>query len=210
MASIAIIALERCPPCWPLPMLNRRGDARLCPMQLPKEAVGRTVTAVELSGHSEERSAGMESGNAFDPTLDYYAILGVPVTATAEEIRRAYRHVIRHCHPDRVRDPGRRHVAEERAKLVNAAYAVLSDPDLRRRYDEMRRQRAMADLLFQRYTGPQPAWARPAAGPRSPRPSTNDLAAFVQLLAVTAIFVAVLVLLLVASSAVNTLAGIAP
>ncbi|WP_323053847.1 J domain-containing protein [Thermomicrobium sp. 4228-Ro] len=143
----------------------------------------------------------------FDPTLDYYQILGVPVTATLEEIRRAYRQLMRATHPDRVRDPDKRRIAEERAKLLNAAYAVLSDPERRRVYDEQLRQRAVTDLLFQRYTAPSPAWVRPAPSRRSRQTMADDLAAFVQLLAVTVIFVATLVLLLVASSALSGLFG---
>jgi curved DNA-binding protein CbpA len=151
----------------------------------------------------------MTAGSEFDPTLDYYQILGVPVTATAEEIRRAYRRLMRTTHPDRVRDPDKRRVAEERAKLLNAAYAVLSDPEQRRAYDERLRQRAVADLLFQRYTAPSPAWVRAPAHRRLRPTMADDLAAFVQLLAVTIIFVAVLVLLLLASSALSgLLAGI--
>ncbi|MDW7982131.1 MAG: J domain-containing protein [Thermomicrobium sp.] len=144
-----------------------------------------------------------------DPTIDYYQVLGVPLTATPEEIRRAYRQAIRSCHPDHVREPDRRRVAEERTKLLNAAYSVLSDPERRRAYDERLRQRAVADVLFQRYTGPGPWWARTTTR-RSRVSLVQDLAAFVQLLAVTVIFVATLVLLLVASSLLSGLLPGAP
>lgn len=152
----------------------------------------------------------MVSANGFDPTLDYYQVLGVPVTATAEEIRHAYRELMRRCHPDRVRDPDQRRIAEERAKLLNAAYAVLGDPVQRRAYDEQLRQRAVAEFLFQRYTGPGPTGTRMMFGRRSRASLTYDLAAFVQLLAVTVIFVAALVLLLLASSAVSQLFAAVP
>ena len=62
---------------------------------------------------------------------DFYEILGVPRTATREEIQRAYRTLARENHPDVNKDPG----AEERFKDVSEAYDVLSDPDLRKRYD---------------------------------------------------------------------------
>ena len=62
---------------------------------------------------------------------DFYEALGVPRTATQEEIQRAYRKLARTYHPDVNKDPG----AEDRFKEVSEAYDVLSDPDTRRRYD---------------------------------------------------------------------------
>ncbi|GAA5025899.1 DnaJ C-terminal domain-containing protein [Actinopolymorpha pittospori] len=62
---------------------------------------------------------------------DFYEMLGVPRTATREEIQRAYRTLARENHPDVNKDPG----AEERFKDVSEAYDVLSNPDLRKRYD---------------------------------------------------------------------------
>lgn len=63
---------------------------------------------------------------------DYYQILGVPRTATAEEIKRAYRKLAVKYHPDK--NPGDK-TAEERFKQINEAYAVLSDPEKRKQYD---------------------------------------------------------------------------
>jgi len=62
---------------------------------------------------------------------DFYAALGVPRTASQEEIQRAYRTLARQYHPDVNKDPS----AEERFKEVSEAYDVLSDPDMRQRYD---------------------------------------------------------------------------
>jgi curved DNA-binding protein len=62
---------------------------------------------------------------------DYYEVLGVPRTASAEELQQAFRRLARTYHPDVNKDPG----AEERFKEVNEAYQVLSDPDTRARYD---------------------------------------------------------------------------
>src|SRR5262249_7565444 len=62
---------------------------------------------------------------------DFYEILGVPRTATQDEIQRAYRKLARQYHPDVNKDPG----AEDRFKEVSEAYDVLSDPEARQRYD---------------------------------------------------------------------------
>jgi curved DNA-binding protein len=62
---------------------------------------------------------------------DFYQILGVPRTASQDEIQRAYRKLARAYHPDVNPDPA----AEERFKDISEAYNVLSDPQSRRRYD---------------------------------------------------------------------------
>lgn len=63
---------------------------------------------------------------------DYYAILGVPKTASAEELKKSYRQLARQYHPDVAADKRR---AEEKFKEINEAYQVLGDPENRRKYD---------------------------------------------------------------------------
>jgi curved DNA-binding protein len=65
---------------------------------------------------------------------DYYAILGVPRTATDKEIRTAFRKLARKHHPD-VNQGDK--AAEDRFKEINEANEVLSDPEKRKKYDEL-------------------------------------------------------------------------
>ena len=67
---------------------------------------------------------------------DYYRVLGVSETATAKEIKSAYRKLSREYHPDT--NPGDA-AAEERFKEVSAAYDVVGNAERRKEYDEVRR-----------------------------------------------------------------------
>jgi len=99
---------------------------------------------------------------------DFYEVLGVGRGAAPDDIQQAYRKLARTYHPDVNKDPG----AEDRFKEVSEAYDVLSDPELRRRYD------AFGHDFRQVPEGVDPqTWARARAGagrPGAGRAGTGD------------------------------------
>ena len=64
---------------------------------------------------------------------DYYELLGVSKTATEDEMKKAYRKLAKKYHPDK--NPGNKE-AEEKFKLISEAYAVLSNPEKKKQYDQ--------------------------------------------------------------------------
>lgn len=65
---------------------------------------------------------------------DYYTSLGVPRDASEADIKKAFRKLARQHHPDVAKD---KKTAEEKFKQINEAYEVLSDPEKRKRYDQL-------------------------------------------------------------------------
>ena len=95
-------------------------------------------------------------------TVDYYATLGVGVTATDEEIGRAFRALAKTLHPDRFGDDSEE---AEQFKLVTRAYEVLSDPEQRRDYDRVDRTEMSLNGVRRRPQNPMGSIPVPPAPP---------------------------------------------
>ena len=84
--------------------------------------------------------------------MEYYQILGVAKTASADEIKKAYRKLALKYHPDK--NQGNKE-AEEKFKEISEAYAVLSDPEKRKQYDTFGsagfRQRYSQEDIFRNF-----------------------------------------------------------
>ena len=108
--------------------------------------------AANTSSQTGSRTSS-SNGAVPDPDLeDHYSLLGVTYSATHAEITRAYRRAMKLAHPDRQRAE-RRAAAEEMARRLNAAYAVLSDPVKRLAYDRTIQQQVIQDQIMRQYVG---------------------------------------------------------
>jgi DnaJ-domain-containing protein 1 len=96
--------------------------------------IDKLNASAPLNGQRQKTSAREEAGKDYDASNNkeppqgidkWFIVLGVSATASADEIKKAYRHKLNLYHPDRVANLGDelRTVAEEKTKKINAAYA---------------------------------------------------------------------------------------
>ena len=105
----------------------------------------------------------------FDPGIDYYAVLGVGSFASADEITRAYHALAAKYHPDKHQGNDLEELAKEKLTQINAAFAVIGNPERRARYDAARGH-GRASYPPE---GAPPTGGTPGAAP--PKPSRTGL-----------------------------------
>jgi len=105
-------------------------------------------------------------------TKDYYEILGVPRTASEEEIKKAFRRLAKQHHPDRNRGDKS---AEQRFKEINEAHSVLTDKQKRAQYDQFGEARARGFTGSEFWDTFKGAQAKPRDGERFVWSDFDDL-----------------------------------
>ncbi|KAJ5710735.1 hypothetical protein N7488_004891 [Penicillium malachiteum] len=104
-----------------------------------EEAIRTLNTAKEHHPHSQETQSLLQKAHALlkrSKQKDYYKVLGVSRDADDRTIKRAYRQLTKIHHPDKAASQGvPKEEAEKKMAAINEAYEVLSDSELRTRYD---------------------------------------------------------------------------
>lgn len=116
----------------------------LAEAQLLAEAYDAAITTyravMEQDRHSQEARAGLQKAEKLlrrSKEEDHYRLLNVSRSASAREIKRAYHRLAVEYHPDKTKDrpEAERELADIKFKAIALAYEILSDADLRKKYD---------------------------------------------------------------------------
>lgn len=99
---------------------------------MPRKAKSKPET--ETVPEESDQSANEDLSVSDPPTIDPYAVLNLPKTATSEEVKSAYRKLALKHHPDKARLEDRE-TAHKSFQEIAFAYAILSDERRRKRYD---------------------------------------------------------------------------
>lgn len=83
--------------------------------------------------------------------MNYYKILEVDRDASAEVIEKAYKTLVKKYHPD-LQESNMKEEAEEKIKLINEAYEILSNPDSRAKYDMTLKQKEISEEDFSKFS----------------------------------------------------------
>ena len=105
---------------------------------------------------------------------NFYELLSVPPTATADEIKRAFRTEIARYHPDKVQHLGKefQEMAASRAAALTEAYRTLTNPELRAEYDKLHGPTAVTEQAPAAVNAAEPRHGPPSVAPPSPPPHT--------------------------------------
>lgn len=103
-----------------------------------EEAVREWKRASDIAGNDQKVREGLQRAEADlkrSKQKDYYKILGVPKDATGRQIKKAFRALALQLHPDKIQDEAKKEEAEKKFQLVGEAYEILSDDEMRAKYD---------------------------------------------------------------------------
>jgi molecular chaperone DnaJ len=103
---------------------------------------------------------------------DFYAVLGVSASATADEIKKQYRRLAKQYHPDTNKGEAK---SADRFKEISEAYNVLGDAEKRKQYDDMRRLGAFDPFTARsRASSARPGGAASSGGASGANPRVED------------------------------------
>lgn len=120
---------------WLLGETQQEADQFEKAFQTFRKALEMAPENSDLEGQAKRKVKEAEVALKQSKEKNYYKILGVPRTATSKEIKTAYRKLALQWHPDKISDDSIKEEAEKKFQDIGEAYEVLSDDELRAKYD---------------------------------------------------------------------------